>query len=143
MPGVALCAIGRIDQDGAWVGLSADDGTYRLAFGRPGGRVEVVDASPMELLAVAMAYFEDALDDPPPDLDATQGDMAQLCRWLRAREPDAAAAALLGQAIDAIDDGLAVDVTVSRLGDVLRALTRNEQVEAVDLLVRRYRALKD
>lgn len=143
MPGVALCAIGRIDQDGAWVGLSADDGTYRLAFGRSRGRVEVVDASPIELLAVAMAYFEDALDDPPPDLDATQGDMAQLCRWLQAREPDAAAAALLGQAIDAIDDGLAVDVTVSRLGDVLRALTRNEQVEAVDLLVRRYRALKD
>jgi hypothetical protein len=143
MPGVALCAIGRIDQDGAWVGLNADHGGYRLAFGRPGGSIEIVDASPVELLAVAVAYFEDALDDPPPDLDATQGDMAQLCRWLQAREPDAAAAALLGQAIDAIDDGLAVDVTVSRLGDVLRALTRNEQVEAVDLLVRRYRALKD
>jgi hypothetical protein len=143
MPSAALCAIGRIDEDGAWVGLNADHGGYRLAFGRPGGSIEIVDASPVELLAVAMAYFEDALDDPPPDLDATQGDMAQLCRWLQAREPDAAAAALLGQAIDAIDDGLAVDVTVSRLGDVLRALTRNEQVEAVDLLVRRYRALKD
>jgi hypothetical protein len=143
MPSAALCAIGRIDEDGAWVGLNADHGGYRLAFGRPGGSIVIVDASPVELLAVAVAYFEDALDDPPPDLDATQGDMAQLCRWLWAQERVGEVSTLLGGAIDAIDDGLAVDITVSRLGEVLRVLTRDEQVEAVDLLVRRYRALKD
>jgi hypothetical protein len=143
MPGAGLCAIGRIDEDGAWVGLNADPGGYRLAFGRPEASVEVVDGSTVELLAVAVAYFEDALDDPPPDLDATHGDIAQLCRWLREREPAGEVANLLGEAIDAIDDGLAVDVTVSRLGEVIRVLTRDEQVEAVDLLVRRYRALKD
>ncbi len=140
MGAAALCAIGRF-VDGAWIGFSADSGGYRLAFGPPDAAAVVLDGDRDALLAVAVAYFEDSLDDPPPELEATQGDIAELCAWLRAGEPNRDVAALFDAAIDAIDDGLAIDVTVARLGEVLRVQTQDEQVEAVDLLVRRYRTL--
>jgi hypothetical protein len=136
-----LSAIGALPNDGTWVGLSRDHRGYRLAFGPPGASVLLADASRQELLALAIAYFEDDLEDPPPDLEATQRDMGDLCRWLADSELRPEIASLLREAVDAIDDGLAADVTVGRLNDALRADERNEQADVLDLLVRRYRSL--
>lgn len=141
MHGAALCAIGRLEVDGPWVGLSRDADGYRIAFGRPDASVLVTDASRPELLALAIAFFEDRLDDAPPDLEATQGDIGDVCRWLAQSESRTSIRALLQEAVDAIDDGLAMDATVLRLGDALRAQTGDEQVDVLDLLVNRYRSL--
>jgi len=95
-----------------------------------------------ELMALAVAYYEEALDAPPPELEATQADLAELVRWLAAQEPEPRRHALFGEAIDAIDDGLAGDVVVARLNRV--ATTRgetDEQADPIDLLVSRYEAL--
>ena len=62
------------------------------------------------LLALAIAYFEEALDDAPPDAaEATHQDMAELVSWLAsaALAPDERVAAR--QALDAVEDGLAGD----------------------------------
>jgi hypothetical protein len=139
--GSALCAIGRLEAGGPWVGVSREADGYRIAFGPPGASVLLADASRAELLALAIAYFEDRLEDAPPDLEATHGDIGDLCRWLAQSEPRDDVRILLQQAVDAVDDGLATDATVARLGDALRAQTENEQVDVLDLLVSRYRSL--
>lgn len=137
----ALCAIGRFEANGPWVGVSREADGYRIAFGPPDASVILADASRTELLALAIAYFEDRLEEAPPDLEATQGDMGDLCRWLAQSEPRDDVRALLQEAVDAVDDGLAADATVARLGDALRAQTADEQADVVDLLVNRYRSL--
>jgi hypothetical protein len=147
-PGVdAAVAVGLLAPDGPWAGFVSQEAAFRLAFGRPDGAVwasrEEGAARRTELLAVAMAYYEEALDAPPTEIEATQADLAQLVRWLSSREVDQHRRALLREAVDAIDDGLAGDVVVARLS---RAVTddppdTDEQADPVDLLVSRYEAL--
>ena len=111
-------AVGLLAPDGAWAGFVRDEGGFRLAFGRPdAGPWTSTAEGPMrvaELLAVAVAYYEEALDAPPPEIEATQADLADLVRWLAARAEDPRRG-LLDEAVDAIDDGLAGDVIVARL----------------------------
>jgi hypothetical protein len=114
MTGVAA-AVGRIGPDGPWVGFapSLEDG-YALAIGAN----DTVVRSPADgddLLALAIAYFEDALDAAPDELAATHGDIGSLVRHLAAADRRADRRGLLGQAVDAVDDGLAADVVVGRL----------------------------
>ena len=141
-------AIGLLAPAGAWAGFVREPGGdgFRLAFSGTDG---VATPSPaegsarrLELMALAVAYYEEALDAPPPELEATQADLAELVRWLAAQEPEPRRQALFEEAIDAIDDGLAGDVVVARLNRL--ATTRgetDEQADPIDLLVSRYEAL--
>jgi len=114
------CAIGRIGPDGPWVGFAPtlDDG-YALVVGdQPdGGRRSEADAD--DLVALALLYFEDSFDAPPEELAATHGDIGALVRHVAEHETDADRRRHLLEAVDAVDDGLAVDVTITRLGRAL------------------------
>ena len=118
MEGVA-CAVGRIGPDGPWVGFAPalDDG-YALVVGDVAGGSHRVAADGVDLLALAAVYFEDALDQPPDELAATLGDIGALVRHVAEHEPDPERRRLLGEVVDAVDDGLAADVTLARLGRV-------------------------
>ena len=86
------------------------------------------------LLALAIAYFEEAFEDAPPEIEATHADLGELVRHVAAREGDGARKRLLGEAVDAIDDGLAGDAVANRL-NAARSGTADEQADPVDLLV--------
>ncbi|MCV0402142.1 MAG: hypothetical protein K5924_00370 [Chloroflexi bacterium] len=122
--------MGRTVPDGPWVGFAPtlDDG-YALVIGAVGHDALRVAAEPRELLALAALYFEDALDPPPDDLAATLGDIGSLVRHVAEHEADDARRALLAEAVDAVDDGLAADVTIARLNRTL-----GERVDAAALI---------
>jgi hypothetical protein len=128
-------AIGRWRPDGPWVGFQADPDGYRLCVGA-GDDLVCEEADADALLGLAITYFEEVLEGAPPDLEATHGDLSELVRFVAAREGDPARRALLAEAVDAIDDGLAGDAVAGRLA-ACRAGTANEQADAVDLLVAR------
>lgn len=125
-----ICAIGRVTDDGPWLGFQPSAAGYRVVAGR-GPVVRGREADAAVLLALAIAWFEEAFDDPPPELEASQADLSALVRHLASRETDPAASRLLAEAVDAIDDGLAGDAVANRLN----ALRTDEQVDPVDLLV--------
>ena len=127
------CAIGRIRPGGPWIGFQSSASGYRLLVGSESAvRSRQADAD--LLLALAIAYFEEAFDDPPSGLEATHADMSELVRHAAALEEDAERRRLLTEAVDAIDDGLAGDAVVNRLG-AARTPTPDEQADPVDLLV--------
>ncbi|HSM38558.1 MAG TPA: hypothetical protein VK838_04430, partial [Candidatus Limnocylindrales bacterium] len=115
-------------------------GRYRLAIGLPDG-VRTADADDDLLLALAIAYFEDAMDDPPPDIEATHADLSDLVRSVAAGSRTAERRRLLDEAVDAIDDGLAVDALVNRLNAAIGPQSE-EQADPVDLLLERVEALR-
>jgi hypothetical protein len=128
-------AVGRWRADGPWIGFLAGPAAYRLCVGADDGLLsEEADAD--ALLSLAIAYFEEALEPAPPDLEATHGDLSELVRFVAAHETDPVRRAGLGEAIDAIDDGLAGDAVARRLA-ACRSGLRTEQADAVDLLVAR------
>jgi hypothetical protein len=131
----AVRAVGRWQPDGPWIGFQAADGGYRLCVGAGDDLLsEETDAD--VLLALAIAYFEEALEAAPPDLEATHADLSELVRFVAARDTDPTRRARLAEAVDAIDDGLAGDAVASRLAACRRG-TATEQADAVDLLVAR------
>jgi len=134
------CAIGRFAPDGTWVGFTREAGEYRLAIGL-GNEVRTESADGDLMLALAIAYFDDALDDPPPEIEATQADLSDLVRQLAHHEVDTARRRLLDEAVDAIDDGLAVDAVINRL-TAARSDPGKEQADPVDLLLARVEALR-
>lgn len=115
----AACAVGRLGEDGPWIGFapSLDDG-YELvvAVADHGWRAP---ATTDDLLCLAIAYFEDALDEPPEEQAATHGDVGALVRHVAEHERKPDRRAIIDEAVDAIDDGLAVDVVVTRLARAL------------------------
>jgi hypothetical protein len=126
-------AIGRISDGGPWIGFQPADSGYLLVVGSEAAvRSRMADAD--LLLALAIAYFEEAFPDPPPELEATQADISALVRHLASRESDPARRHLLGIAVDAIDDGLAGDAVANRLS-AARGRGAEEQADPVDLLV--------
>jgi hypothetical protein len=150
--GVLVAAVGTLPDAGdrACVGLAHEADGYFVAFVAGDGAPLL--ARPLdgaELLAAVIAWFEESLTDPPPEIEATQEDLASAVRWL-ATTLDVASARgaeldrLLADALDAIDDGLAEDVVVRRLTAAATTMRGNinEQVDWVDLLVRRYRLLR-
>lgn len=136
----SILAVGRLTPGGAWVGLYRSADRWDLVFGEPDGSVplDLPAGRPDRpgLVAAAIAYFSEALADPPPAYEATQADLAELIRWLAETEPDAQAAARLREALDAVDDGLPGDAVASRLAPV----NANEQIDPIDLLVQMHRA---
>lgn len=109
------CAVGRLGPDGPWLGFvpTLDDG-YAIVVGAPSGSRRSA-ATPDDLVALALAYFEDSLDEPPEELAATHGDIGSLVRHVAEHEGDVERRRLLGEAVDAVDDGLPADAVVSRL----------------------------
>jgi hypothetical protein len=137
----SVLAIGSLT-DGGWIGLARQADGYRLAVAGAGDEpaVRIAPADVADLLALAIAYFEEALDEPAAEMAATQQDLAELVRWLRDRAPDPVASSRLQEALDAIDDGLAGDV-VAGLLNAVRGPVADEQADPVDLLVARARDL--
>jgi hypothetical protein len=122
---LVACAVGRIGPDGPWVGFApAHDDRYDLVTGTDDGRVASAPAARDDLISLAIAYFADELPEPPEPLAATHGDIGALVRHLAAAEVDGARADRLGEAVDAIDDGLAADVVV---GGLSRCLAGDEE----------------
>ncbi len=72
----SLCALGRLFPDGPWVGLRRVPGGHQLVFGEVDGSVRAASTRPQDLLAAALAYVQEALHDGPPELEATQRDLA-------------------------------------------------------------------
>ena len=138
MPPDDLCAIGRLAPDGPWIGFGYRGGSCRLVLGSAGGLQEA-PADGGLLLALAIAHYAVALNEPPPDLEATPSDMSRLVRYLLEQEADAARHAHLAEALDAIDDGLAGDAVAARLA-AARA-PDDAPVDPVELLLDRTREL--
>ena len=126
---VAACAVGRLGPSGPWVGFAPTlDDAYALVVGDLPGGPRHLDADADDLLSLVLAYFEESLDAPPDELAATHGDIGSLVRHVAEQELDPERRLLLGEAVDAVDDGLAADVTIARLtralGDGADAVTR-------------------
>ena len=135
---IAACAVGRLGGDGPWVGFAPTlDDAYAIVVVGPDGRSRSAPAEADDLVALAIAYFQDDLAEPPEELAATHGDIGALVRHLAELESDPVRRRLLGEAVDAVDDGLAADVVVGRLG---RCLDGDE--EPVARLARRSSQLR-
>ena len=134
----AACAIGRLRPGGAWIGFGFRGDAGRIVLGTPKG-LRDAPADSAVLLALAIAHYAVAFDEAPPDLEATQSDLSALVRHLIEREPDAGRRALLGEALDAIDDGLAGDAVAGRLAAV--GIPGDDRVDPVELLLVRAREM--
>lgn len=122
----AVRAIGRLEADGPWIGFGYRAGAPRIVVGSADGlRDEAADQD--LILALAIAYFAGAVGEAPPDLEATQSDLSGLVRHLIGSEADPGRRALLVEAIDAIDDGLAGDAVAEKL-----LAARRDRVDVVD-----------
>jgi hypothetical protein len=86
-------------------------------------------------LAIAIAHYAEAFDQAPPDLEATQSDLSALVDHLLHEEADPGRRALLSEALDAIDDGLAGDAVASRLAAARPPA--NDGIDPVELLLDR------
>jgi len=129
---IPACAVGRLDPGGPWVGFTPtlDDG-YALTV-RLEGRTHRRSAEPTDLVALAVLYFEDAVEPPPEELAATHGDIGAIVRHAAERVNGAARRRAFEEAVDAIDDGLAADVVIGRLQHAL-----GDDVDAIVHLRRR------
>ena len=110
----ASCLVGRLGGNGPWLGFapSLDDG-YLLVT-TDGTLTHRTPASADDLLCLAVAYFEDALGEPPEDLAATHADIGALVRHVAAHA-DGEQGARIAEAVDAIDDGLDGDAVIAAL----------------------------
>lgn len=118
---ISACAVGRLDPGGPWIGFAPtlDDG-YALIVGTADW-TRRAPADPVDLLALAVVYFEDAGDPPPEELAATHADIGAIVRHAAGRIADPDRQRAHAEAVDAIDDGLAADVVIERLERALGA----------------------
>ena len=131
-------AVGRLVAGGPWIGFGYRADECRFVVGAAEG-VRDHAADQDLLLALAIAYFTEAVDAPPSDLEATQSDLSALVRHLMGAEPDPARRGLLGEAVDAIDDGLAGDAVAEKL-EAARS-PRDDALDPVELLSRNVREI--
>lgn len=116
-------SIGRLGPTGPWVGVTLGDGGDRLVFGLADGSI-VADATAdaderrIGLVAAAMAYYTEALEQAPDDLAATQEDMARLIRRLSSGGSGSPSGAEI-EVVEAIDDGLPGEAVARRLTTLL------------------------
>lgn len=133
-----LRLVGLLSAGGPWFGYRYIPDGPHLAFLEAGGSVRVPASEPedrrRELLAVAIAYFEEASGAVPPDLEATHADVAEAVRWLVAREEDAGRREALLRAVDALDDGLGSEAVTGLLREAL-----GDRGDCLALIASRYR----
>ena len=129
-------AVGRLAAEGPWVGFGYRAEEPRFVVGAADG-VRDRAADQDLLLALAIVYFAEAVEGPPSELEATQSDLSALVRHLMGTEPDPTRRGLLGEAVDAIDDGLAGDAVAEKL-QAARS-PRDDVVDPVELLLRNVR----
>jgi hypothetical protein len=134
----AARAIGRLEAGGPWIGFGLRGKAWRYVVGT-GGAMRDAPADEDLLLALAIAHFAEAFDEAPPDIEATQSDLSALVRHLISTQPDGRRRALLTEALDAIDDGLAGDAVAGRLAAARSAA--NDRVDPVDRLLAAAREL--
>ena len=115
----------------AWIGLGARPDGFDLVVGRGPAIFAARPATRDDLLLAVLAYFSEGLEAPPAELEATHADVATVVRWLAEREPDAKRLGALRDAIDAIDDGLAVDEVMTRLAVALPPELRDDPSAAL------------
>jgi hypothetical protein len=127
-------AIGRLTPDGPWIGFGYRGDACRIVVGA-GDELRDAPADQDLALALAIAHFAEAFDEAPPDLEATQSDLSALVGHLMRAEADAGRRALLSEALDAIDDGLAGDAVAGRLA-AARPLA-SDGIDPVELLLAR------
>ena len=134
----AARAIGRLEAGGPWIGFGYRGEAFRMVLEASDGMRDVAADADL-ILALAIAHFAGALEEPPPDLEPTQSDLSALVRHLADAEADPARRAMLGEALDAIDDGLAGDAVAERLGAARSA--RDDAVDPVELLSKKAREI--
>ncbi|HEY8921297.1 MAG TPA: hypothetical protein VIN32_01585 [Candidatus Limnocylindria bacterium] len=134
----ATRAVGRLEAGGPWIGFGYRAGACRLVVGTAEGVLDS-PADPDLTLALAIAHFVGALEEAPPDLEATQSDLSALVSHLSRGEADPARQALLAEALDAIDDGLAGDAVAEKLAAARSS--RTDAVDPVELLTVRAREM--
>jgi hypothetical protein len=134
---VATVAIGRLPASDAWVGARKDRGGWELIVGTPDGTIRGVSRDQGDLLVAAAAYFDERLGDPPPDLEATHQDIADLIGWLLSATPDPDRRGLLREVLDAVEDGLEGETVLARLmaAGVRSSPEVTEPVDVIDRLV--------
>jgi hypothetical protein len=121
-----------LEPGGPWIGFAFRGDACHIVLG---GAEAIHDAQADVdlLLALAIAHFAQAFEQAPPDLEATQSDLSALLRYLIRAEPDLGRQALLREALDAIDDGLAGDAVAGHLASA-RSPGR-DRIDPVELLV--------
>lgn len=136
-----LRAIGRFAGRGDWFGYRFDADGPRLVFGNAQGAVRTPPAAQRErrrdVAVAAITYFEELAASPPPELEATQVDLAEAVRWLVETETDVLQRKRLVEAAEAIDDGLAGESVSGLLRDAL-----GERGDSLELLTERYASLR-
>jgi len=112
---VPACVVGRLGPEGPWIGFvpTLYDGYALVVLATAGSHR--APATSDDLVALALAYFEDSLGEPPEDLAATHGDIGAIVRHAADRARSGPLASAFAEAVDAIDDGLAADVVIERL----------------------------
>jgi hypothetical protein len=134
---IPACVVGRLDPGGPWIGFAPtlDDG-YALTVTAE-GRSDRLPAEPVDLIALAVLYFEEAVESPPEEMAATHGDIGAIVRHASERV-GSDSRSTTAEAVDAIDDGLAADVVIGRLQRVL-----GDEVDAIAHLRRRVARLAE
>jgi hypothetical protein len=117
-------AVGRLVPDGRWIGFVATASGYRLVAAesdQPARQLTgaTADEERAGLVAVAIVHFLASLEPPPPELEATHADIAQLVRGLASSSRAATGSEAAREAVDAIDDGLPGDAVALRLAALL------------------------
>jgi len=114
-------AIGFVPSAGGYlVGVTDSDGPLRAAA-----------AEPSVLIALAVAWFTEALPPDPGDRAAAQEDLARLVGWLRDMATDEGQRTALALAADAIDDGQAGDVVGGCLAEALASPPGSDPLEII------------
>ena len=134
----AVRAIGRFEAGGPWIGFGMRGEAWRYVVGTDDA-VRDAPADEDLLLALAIAHFAGAVGEAPPDTEATQSDLSALVRHLISTQPDGQRRALLTEALDAIDDGLAGDAVAGSLAAARSAAT--DRVDPIDQLLTAAREL--
>lgn len=123
----AARAIGRLEPNGPWIGFGLRGEDWRYVVGTDDA-VRDAPADADLLLALAIAHFAEAFDEAPPDIEATQSDLSALVQHLISTQTGGdRRRALLTEALDAIDDGLAGDAVAGRL-----AAARSPESDRID-----------
>ena len=89
-PSGAHVRVDRLD-DEARAGIERSGDGFHLVFGETEGEVRWRSTATGrqrmdELLTIAVAYFQEALQPPSANLEATQADLGDLLRWMAAVE---------------------------------------------------------